>query len=164
LLVITIAAATFAGACSAVNPVHGTGGAADTGGSGPGTGPGSGGVEDDGGFFTTASGGGDASTDQGGQPMSCDPSCAAAGGKCVNFTCMIVENPGNVGAGVVTMLEGGGAADPSFKLLYPYDQTVFPRGLLPPTIQLGGGPPEIVYLHVSFPGLEMRPAAAAQVS
>ena len=156
LLVITVAAATFAGACSAVNPAHGTGGATGMGGSASATGPGSGGVEDDGGFFTTSSGGGDASTDQGGQPTSCDPSCAAAGGKCINFTCLLVENPGNVDAGAITMLEGGGAADPSFKLLYPYDQTVFPRGLLPPTLQFGGGAPELVYLHVSFPGLDYK--------
>lgn len=156
LLVITVAAATFAGACSAVNPAHGTGGATGMGGSASATGPGSGGVEDDGGFFTTSSGGGDASTDQGGQPTSCDPSCAAAGGKCINFTCILVENPGNVDAGAITMLEGGGAADPSFKLLYPYDQTVFPRGLLLPTLQLGGGAPELVYLHVSFPGLDYK--------
>ena len=30
-----------------------------------------------------------------------------------------------------------GAADASFRWLYPYDKTVFPRGLLPPTLQFG---------------------------
>jgi hypothetical protein len=155
LLVISMSAATFAGACSAVGPAKpGTGGAGGTGSNV--TGPGSGGVEDDGGFFTTSSGGDDASTDQGGQPMSCDPSCLAAGGQCINFTCTIVENPGNADAGTITKLEGGGAADPSFKMLYPYDQTVFPRGLLPPTLQFAGGAPEQLYLHVSFPGFDYK--------
>jgi hypothetical protein len=155
LLVITTAAATFAGACSAVNPGHAaTGSGGGTG--GVAQGPGSGGTEDDGGLFSTSSGGGDASTDQGGQPTSCDPSCQIAGGQCVNFTCTIVENPGNVDPGTIPALEGGGAADPSFKLLYPYDQTVFPRGLLPPTMQFAGGAPEFMYLHVSFPGLDYK--------
>jgi hypothetical protein len=153
LLVITIAAATFAGACSAVNNAQGTGGA---GAGGSSVTQGSGGIQDDGGLFTTSSAGGDASTDQGGQPTGCDASCEAAGGKCINLTCSIIENPGNVDAGTITMLEGGGSADPSFKLLYPYDQTVFPRGLLPPTLQLGGGAPQLLYLHVSFPGLDYK--------
>ncbi|HEY2902609.1 MAG TPA: hypothetical protein VGL59_18635, partial [Polyangia bacterium] len=36
-----------------------------------------------------------------------------------------------------TTLMGGGQ-DAQFKWLYPYDKTVFPRGLAPPTLQFGG--------------------------
>ena len=38
----------------------------------------------------------------------------------------------------VAALRAGGAADPSFRVLYPYDDTVFPRGLAAPVFQLGG--------------------------
>lgn len=44
------------------------------------------------------------------------------------------ENPGSVDPKTQAQLEAGGAADPGFKWLYPYDKTVFPRGLLPPTL------------------------------
>lgn len=38
--------------------------------------------------------------------------------------------------------------DPSMVLLYPYDQTVFPRGLTGPVIQWdGGGPGDLYYIH-----------------
>src|SRR5262249_22964152 len=35
-------------------------------------------------------------------------------------------------------LQAGGSADGTFKWLYPYDGTVFPRGLVTPTMQFGG--------------------------
>lgn len=35
-------------------------------------------------------------------------------------------------------LRTGGSDDPSFRWLYPYDKTVFPRGLAAPVMQLGG--------------------------
>ncbi|MCY1005320.1 hypothetical protein OV079_06980 [Nannocystis pusilla] len=38
--------------------------------------------------------------------------------------------------------------DPSMVLLYPYDKTVFPRGLIGPTIQWdGGGANDLYYIH-----------------
>jgi hypothetical protein len=38
--------------------------------------------------------------------------------------------------------------DPAMTLLYPYDKTVFPRGLTGPVIQWnGGGPNDIYYIH-----------------
>lgn len=38
--------------------------------------------------------------------------------------------------------------DPSMALLYPYDKTVFPRGLQGPTVQWNGGnPDDLYYLH-----------------
>ena len=48
------------------------------------------------------------------------------------------ENPGGIDPGTQTSLENGGTADAAFRWLYPYDRTVFPRGLgapLQPTPQ-----------------------------
>lgn len=66
------------------------------------------------------------------------------------------DNPGNVPAGTQAQLLAGGNADPSFAWLYPYDQTVFPRGLTGPTLQLGGGAPDASYVHVAFKGLDYK--------
>jgi hypothetical protein len=44
--------------------------------------------------------------------------------------------------------------DTGFEWLYPYDKTVFPRGLMPPTLQFGGAAPDAVYVHVSEPALD----------
>ena len=86
---------------------------------------------------------------------SCDDtSCTAAGGACMNNTCVITENPGHVDPPTQGQLKGGGSADSGFKWLYPYDKTVFPRGLLPPTMQFGGGAPSATYVHITFPGLD----------
>ena len=72
------------------------------------------------------------------QPKTCDPTCVAAGGTCTSGVCTLVENPGNVDAATQAKLEGGGTADAAFAWLYPYDKTVFARGLLSPTLQFGG--------------------------
>ncbi len=51
----------------------------------------------------------------------------------------------------------GGHGDPAFAFVYPYDKTIFPRGLLPPTLQFEDGtPPDAMYVRVSFPGLEYQ--------
>jgi len=50
----------------------------------------------------------------------------------------IDDIPPGFNPGVITALEGGGQADSHFKWLYPYNQTVFPRGLLPPRLQWAG--------------------------
>ncbi|MFO0685915.1 MAG: hypothetical protein U0234_27900 [Sandaracinus sp.] len=57
----------------------------------------------------------------------------------VTVTVHATQNPGGVAPDVQTMLRGGGAADGSFRWLYPYDATVFPRGLAAPVLQLAGG-------------------------
>jgi hypothetical protein len=62
----------------------------------------------------------------------------------------LTDNPGNVAPGTQQQLTGGGAADPAFGWLYPYDGTVFPRGLLPPVLQFAGTAPDAVLVHVSF--------------
>jgi hypothetical protein len=91
-----------------------------------------------------------------GGPTTCDPSCMAAGGQCTNndTTCVIVENPGAVDTVMQGQLQTGGTADSAFAWMYPYDQTVFPRGLIPPTLQFGGSSPDAVYVHVTFPGMD----------
>ena len=51
----------------------------------------------------------------------------------------ITDNPGMLGGADQTALQGGGPADASFKFLYPFDGTVFPRGLQAPVLQFGDG-------------------------
>ncbi|MGH7437681.1 MAG: hypothetical protein ACRENE_18540 [Polyangiaceae bacterium] len=56
-----------------------------------------------------------------------------------------------VSASTVTSLEKGGTPDPKMKMLYPYDQTVFPGGILPPVLQWSpqsAGAPDAVYIHM----------------
>lgn len=84
-------------------------------------------------------------------PVTACDLCVAAGGTCTSGVCTLSENPGNVTAGAETALQGGGSADSALAWLYPYDQTVFPRGILSPTLQFGGTAPSAVWVHVSFP-------------
>ena len=51
----------------------------------------------------------------------------------------ITDNPGMLGSADQTALQGGGPADPTFTFLYPFDGTVFPRGLQAPVLQFGDG-------------------------
>ena len=69
---------------------------------------------------------------------------------------VLTDNPGNVDPGTRGALEGGGAADPSLRWLYPYDHTVWPRGLTSPTLQLGGADPSAILVHVSFASLDYK--------
>jgi hypothetical protein len=89
-------------------------------------------------------------------PKGCDSSCPAAGGTCTNDVCVLVDNPGGVDTGTIGKLQGGGSADATFAWLYPYDQTVFPRGLLPPTMQLAGVAPDAVYVRITSAGLDYK--------
>ena len=49
------------------------------------------------------------------------------------------QNPTNVPPAVQTSLTGATTLDPSVVWAYPYDGTVWPRGLLPPILQWNGG-------------------------
>lgn len=51
-------------------------------------------------------------------------------------------------------LRSGGTSDPAFRWLYPYDKTVFPRGLSAPVLQLGGGAADAVRVTMSVGGFE----------
>jgi hypothetical protein len=57
---------------------------------------------------------------------------------------------------VQSKLQGGGTADATFKWLYPYDKTVFPRGLVSPTMQFDGGAADAVYVHITGTGLDYK--------
>ena len=82
----------------------------------------------------------------------CDISCTAAGGTCTAGVCTLTDNPGGVSTTTEGQLMAGGSSDPSFAWLYPYDQTVFPRGLISPTLQFGGATgADAVWVHISFP-------------
>jgi hypothetical protein len=59
------------------------------------------------------------------------------------------DNPGNIDGGTQGKLKGGGTADGTFGWLYPYDQTVFPRGLLPPTLQFKGVAATAYYVKIT---------------
>jgi hypothetical protein len=61
----------------------------------------------------------------------------------------LTSDPNNVDSTVKGALGSGTTADPAMTLLYPYDATVFPRGLTGPVIQWnGGGASDIYYLHL----------------
>ncbi|HEY3237632.1 MAG TPA: hypothetical protein VGJ84_23125, partial [Polyangiaceae bacterium] len=60
----------------------------------------------------------------------------------------------------ITKLAAGGSADGSFGWLYPYDKTVFPRGLQPPELQFSGGCADSTYLKITYPHYVYEQAAA----
>jgi len=62
----------------------------------------------------------------------------------------IQQNPGGVSQEDQVILLGGGNADAGFRWLYPYDDTVFPRGLRAPELQFGGAPADATYVRVSL--------------
>ena len=57
------------------------------------------------------------------------------------------DNPAGLAADEVRELIAGGAPG-SVRILYPYDGTVFPRGLLPPSVMWDGGVADAVYVHI----------------
>jgi len=85
-----------------------------------------------------------------GVPHGCDISCMTAGGTCANNACTLRENPGGLTATQEQELQAGGTADAAFKWLYPYDKTVFPRGLIAPTMQFAGTAPDAVLVHITY--------------
>ncbi len=86
----------------------------------------------------------------------------------LTVTLSIQDNPGMIATGVQQSLLAGGSADPKLRWLYPYDGTVFPRGLLPPTLQFDGTAPDAVYVHVSFGTFDYKgfygPSSPGQVT
>jgi mono/diheme cytochrome c family protein len=49
----------------------------------------------------------------------------------------IVDNAAMIAPADQMALQAGGPSDPTFKFLYPYDGTIFPRGLAAPSLQFG---------------------------
>ncbi len=72
----------------------------------------------------------------------------AQGQTSVTVNVAISENPGGVSASDQGKLKAGGSADARFRWLYPYDKTVFPRGINPPLLQFDGGPASAIYVHM----------------
>jgi hypothetical protein len=54
------------------------------------------------------------------------------------------------------VLQGSGTSDTSFAWVYPYDRTVFPRGLLAPTMQFGGGASDAEYVHITSSSVDYK--------
>jgi hypothetical protein len=68
----------------------------------------------------------------------------------------LIDNPGNIDPGTQAMLKAGGTGDPAFKWLYPYDRTVFARGIAPPVLQTAGTAYDAAYLHISSTVLDYQ--------
>jgi hypothetical protein len=156
----TIVAAIAGANCSAAGASGGTGGDGQ-GGSSSNSGPsatGTGAGSNTGGFTSGTS---TSSSGTGGGKPDCDPSCQAVGGTCNAGVCTIVDNGGNVDPGTRGKLDVGGNGDGSFAWLYPYDKTVFPRGLIPPQLQFAGAPPDALEVHATAPGLDYKGYFAA---
>jgi hypothetical protein len=91
-----------------------------------------------------------ASGTQGGQTAVTATVGTVSASTILTVVLQITDNPGNVASGTQTQLQGGGTADSAYKWLYPYDGTVFPRGLAAPVLQFAGAAPDAVYVQVSF--------------
>jgi hypothetical protein len=164
LLFLAIAAVASACGSSNSSGFGPTGGSSSSsGGSGSGGSGGDGGYGNLGGEGGSFGEGGSGSSSGGQPPKGCDSSCPAAGGMCVNNSCIINENPGGIPTGTQSQLQGGGTADATFAWLYPYDKTVFPRGLIPPTMQFAGITADAEYVHITCASLDyqgfFKPAA-----
>ena len=68
-----------------------------------------------------------------------------------------VLEPAPVDPDIKDALKNDPTPDPSMVLVYPYDKTVFPRGLTGPTIQWNGTlAPDTFYIHVTSPTYELE--------
>jgi hypothetical protein len=68
-----------------------------------------------------------------------------------------VDSSAGIDPGVMAQLENAQTPDPAMALLYPYNKTVFPRGLAGPIIQWSGGNvDDIYYIHASSPTFEYQ--------
>ena len=130
-LLAPVALAAIVIACGSSNPSSFQGGGKDGGGSSSGGSSGS--------SSGSIIGGDSGMLGDGGHPKPTMP---------VN----IDECPGTLPASTVSALQAGGAVDPAMKWLYPYDQTVFPGGLIAPVLQWSpqsAGNATGVYVHMS---------------
>jgi hypothetical protein len=69
----------------------------------------------------------------------------------------VVEGDDTLTQGEIDILKGPpGSGDAGWSFLYPYDETVFPRGILPPEIHLSSGnaPGDTYYVHIIVPNYE----------
>jgi hypothetical protein len=73
----------------------------------------------------------------------------------------ITENADGLSDNVQEDLLGGGSNDSKFRWLYPYDGTVFPRGVLAPSLQLDGAAAQATYLEITAPHYSYKQFAGA---
>jgi hypothetical protein len=86
----------------------------------------------------------------------------ATGTAALTVKLLLQQNPGTVPAPVQTGLQGASTPDPTVVWAYPYDGTVWARGLLPPTLQWNGGAAtDDYYVHVVSPTFELQEFATA---
>lgn len=107
----------------------------------------------------TASGPDGGRRDAGSAPVCADLAClcALAQGTWNGTSCSIIENAGNLAPAVQGQLATGGSGDTVFKLVYPYDGTVFAGGLPAPTLQWDAtGATTAALVHIQAPGLDYR--------
>jgi hypothetical protein len=71
----------------------------------------------------------------------------------------ITDDPGTLSPMDATTLKAGGQGDAQFKWLYPYDGTVFPRGLTAPILQLGGTGTRAAYTKITAPHFSYQQVA-----
>jgi hypothetical protein len=79
---------------------------------------------------------------------------AGTGGADAGPTTLIDRCPGPLTASVASALRAGGTPGASMKWLYPYDRTVFPRGILAPMLQWDGPAAQALYVHVKSAEVE----------
>lgn len=79
-------------------------------------------------------------------PPPGDPS--GAGIEPVSIDECLPSNPAGLSAADVQTLMAGSGGPGSVRWLYPYDGTVFPRGLFAPSLMWDGAPAEYVYVHI----------------
>lgn len=66
-----------------------------------------------------------------------------------------VNDPDSVGGTLKPIFDGASSDDPAMTLLYPYNNTVFPRGLTGPVMQWNGGNAgDVYYVHAKSPYFE----------
>ena len=94
---------------------------------------------------------------------------ASAGGKDATATLTVklhvVSNPLAVDAATQVLLQQASAPDAAITWAYPYDGTVFPRGIgAPPLMWTGGGVGDVYYIHVTSPTYELEAYASADTA
>jgi len=77
-------------------------------------------------------------------------------------------NPAGLSATDVTALKAGSGSPGSLRVLYPYEGTVFPRGMLAPELMWDGAEADAVYVHIKSKIFEywgcLKPTAPGRVT
>ncbi|MEY4577728.1 MAG: hypothetical protein RL701_2431 [Pseudomonadota bacterium] len=78
------------------------------------------------------------------------------------------NNPAGLSAADVQKLRTGSGSAGTLKWLYPYDGTVFPRGLIAPLLMWSGAAAEAVYVHIHSKAFDyvgcLKPSAQGQLA